>query len=112
MMMSDVSSVADWLSEIFSELGVGAKSVALLLTAILDSSLLSLPEINDALIFYFSALSPAHAFHEDGIGLQRGYDVIHNALFEVVGATRSVSALAHVGIVHGQSNMRHSARVS
>lgn len=60
--MSDVSSVADWLSEIFSELGVGAKSVALLLTAILDSSLLSLPEINDALIFYFSALSPADAF--------------------------------------------------
>lgn len=56
-----MSSIADRLMDNFSQMGVGARSVFVLLTAVLDSSVVSLPEINDALLFYLTTISPRHA---------------------------------------------------
>ena len=71
-----MDSIAGWFFDACTGLGTAAQSGGLFVAGILDSSLLSLPEINDALIFYFSRLSPRHA----------GYYVLASALGSIVGS--------------------------
>ena len=58
-----MESLADGLDAFVRGLSSGTAGVGLFVIAFFDSSLLSLPEINDALLLYFGARFPQRAFY-------------------------------------------------
>jgi membrane protein YqaA with SNARE-associated domain len=58
-----MESLAETLDAFVRGLSSGTAGLGLFVVAFFDSSLLSLPEINDALLFYFGARFPENAFY-------------------------------------------------